>query len=187
MSPKNKIEAILFYKGEPVAYDFLSKIIGTSVEEVKAATQELRNDFENRGISLVTTDTEVQITTSDEVSSLIQKIDKEEIDSDLSKASLETLSVILYQGPVNKRDIDYIRGVNSGFILRSLSVRGLVDKEVDPKDKRTHLYKPSTDLLMHLGIDKAEQLPKYNEVREKIKNFKNQGEDLQEEPKEDNL
>jgi segregation and condensation protein B len=71
---------------------------------------------------------------------------------DLGKAGLETLSIVLYKGPISRADIDYVRGVNSAFILRNLSVRGLITKE-DNK------YKPTLDLISHLGIKHIDELP----------------------------
>ena len=80
---------------------------------------------------------------------------------DLGKAGLETLSIILYRGPATRRDIDYIRGVNSQFILRNLLIRGLVEKIQNPDDQRTFFYKPTFQLLSYLGIGKLEDLPEY--------------------------
>ena len=59
--------------------------------------------------------------TSAEASTLIEKLTKEELNRDLGKASLETLSIIMYQGPIKRSQIDYIRGVNSTFILQKLT------------------------------------------------------------------
>ena len=98
------------------------------------------------------------------MSALIEKLTKEELMKDLGKAGLETLSIILYKGPVKRSEIDYIRGVNSSFTLRALSVRGLVEKTVDTKDNRRYIYKPSFELLSFMGVKSIEELPDYAEV-----------------------
>ena len=72
--------------------------------------------------------------------------------SEIGKAGLETLAIVLYNGPVSRREIDYIRGVNSSFILRNLCVRGLVEREADSKDQKIFKYRSSLNLLAHLGI-----------------------------------
>ncbi|KKR79438.1 MAG: Segregation and condensation protein B, partial [Candidatus Nomurabacteria bacterium GW2011_GWA2_40_9] len=91
-------------------------------------------------------------------------LQKEELNKDLSKSSLETLSVILYKNGVNRREIDYIRGVNSSFTLRALSVRGLVERVLDPADSRRYVYKPTFELLSFMGIKSVEELPDYATV-----------------------
>jgi chromosome segregation and condensation protein ScpB len=70
-----------------------------------------------------------------EASELIEKIIKDELTRELGKSSLETLTIILYKSPIAKPEIDYIRGVNSNYILRNLLVRGLVEKISNPKDQ----------------------------------------------------
>ena len=93
---------------------------------------------------------------------------KEELNRDLSKASLETLSIVLYKNGVSRSEIDYIRGVNSSFTLRALSVRGLVERILDPKDNRRYLYRPSFELFSFMGIKSVQELPEYGEVNKSI-------------------
>ena len=109
--------------------------------------------------------------TAPELSPTIEKMTKEELMGDLGKATLETLSIILYQGPIVKSRIDYIRGVNSSFILRNLLIRGLIERREHPEDKRTFLYSPTFDLLTHLGISRVEDLPEYGTARDEIRAF----------------
>ena len=132
----------------------------------------------NRGLTLIQTDTEVMLGTAKEFSPLIEQLTKEELSRDLGKAGLETLSIVLYQGPISRADIDYIRGVNSQFILRNLLIRGLVERIDNPKDARSFLYKTTLDLLAHLGISKVEDLPEYEKVRSDIDAFKGQTLDI---------
>jgi len=89
----------------------------------------------------------------------------------LGKAGLETLSIILYKAPITRVEIDYLRGVNSNFILRNLLIRGFIEKVVNPGDQRSYLYKPSLDLLSFLGVSKVEDLPEYVSIQEEIKDF----------------
>ena len=87
---------------------------------------------------------------------------------ELSKAALETLAIIIYRGLVTKSEIDYIRGVNSQFMLRSLLVRGLITRETHPKDKRRVLYAPTHDTLAHIGVLEQNALPQYEEYTRAI-------------------
>jgi segregation and condensation protein B len=163
-----QIEAILFWKGEPMKITKLAAILSKSDEEVQTALAELQNKLTGRGLQLLFKDDEVMIGTHAELSPLIEKLIKEDLVRDLGKAGLETLSVILYRGPVTRRDIDYIRGVNSNFILRNLLIRGLVEKVANPKDERSFHYKPTFQLLSYLGVTKIEELPEYADVRKEI-------------------
>jgi segregation and condensation protein B len=166
-----KIEAVLFSKAEPMALSKLAKIFSTSTEEIEEALKILDEKLLGRGVALVRKDDEVTLRTSPESSALIETLAKEELTRDLGKAGLETLSVILYQGPISRRDIDYIRGVNSNFILRNLMIRGLVEKIENPKDHRSFLYRPTFELLSFLGVSKIENLPEYSSVKKEVENF----------------
>ena len=98
----------------------------------------------------------------------------------MGRAGLETLSIILYKGPINRREIDYIRGVNSNFILRNLLIRGLVERVQNTDDARSFLYKPTFEVLSFMGISKIEDLPEYVEVRREVEEI------IEQEKKEDN-
>src|SRR3989339_1361479 len=176
---QNKIEAILFWKGEPMSRKRLAEILSSSAKasdgqgrigqlELNEAIEKLKENLKNRGIVLIEKDDEITLGTAPELSPLIEKLQKEELNKELSKASLETLSIILYKNGVSRSEIDYIRGVNSSFTLRALSVRGLIEKTTDPKDNRRYIYKPSFETLSFMGIKSVEELPDYSEVSHSV-------------------
>jgi len=167
-----QIEAILFWKAEPVSIKKLAQLLDTDVKTVREGLLALETILQGRGVTLVQTEDDVMLGTSKELSPLIEKLTKDELTRDLGKAGLETLSIVLYQGPIARADIDYIRGVNSQFILRALLIRGLVERIDNPKDARSYLYKPTLDLLSHLGVSKIADLPEYDKVRADITAFK---------------
>ena len=180
MNLEQKIEAILFFKGEPVSLKKLQDILSparaggaqaglkVSKEEIEGAISSLKTNLSNRGIVLLEKSDEITLGTAPECSSLIEDLQKEELNKELSKASLETLSIILYKNGASRAEIDYIRGVNSSFTLRALSVRGLVEKTTDEKDNRRYIYKPSFETLSFMGIKSVEELPDYNEVNNSV-------------------
>lgn len=168
MNLESKIEAILFFKGEPVTLKKLGELLKVSPGEVLEAIAKLKTSLEGRGMVLMENNTEFSLGTAPELSSLIEDLQKEELNRDLSKASLETLSIVLYKNGVSRAEIDYIRGVNSSFTLRALSVRGLVEKTVDPKDSRRYIYKPSLELISYMGVKSVEELPDYGEINNGI-------------------
>lgn len=161
---EKKLEAVLFWKGEPVSLKKLESILKVPQTEIKDAASNLKTALEGRGIALLENDGELALGTAPEYGKLIEDLQKEELNKELSRASLETLSIILYKNGASRAEIDYIRGVNSTFILRALSVRGLVEKVSDPKDQRRFIYKPSFDLLSFMGVKNIEELPEWSEV-----------------------
>ena len=166
MNLSSQIEALLFFKGEPMTVKKIADTLAATTEEVTTALTELETALKGRGISVIRNENEVELRTSTEASALIEKITKEELSKDLGKAGLETLSLILYKGPVKRSEIDYIRGVSSQYIVRSLLVRGLIQREVDPNDSRSVVYSPTMDTLAMLGVSKKEDLPEFSVVQE---------------------
>ncbi len=177
ISLEAQIEALLFWKAEPLSAKKISSILNKDIEEVKTAIKNLHDQLKGRGLTLIEWEDEVTLGTAKEISPLIESLTKEELMKDLGKAGLETLSIILYQSPISRVEIDYIRGVNSQFILRNLLVRGLIEKVENPNDQRSFLYKPTLELLSYLGISKVEDVPEYEKVRVDIENFKKTNED----------
>jgi segregation and condensation protein B len=172
MELSSQIEAILFYKPEPISARALADMLKVKEGDIWEALEILENDLNERGIILIRKDDKVILGTSPQMGEAIERISKEELEKDIGKAALETLTIILYQGPISKVEIDYIRGVNSSFILRNLLVRGLIERELNTEDKRSFSYSPSLDLFAFLGITKQEELPEYKESVEEIKKFK---------------
>lgn len=166
-----KIEALIFYKGEEITFKELSNILEVSEEEIKNGVLNIKEKNKYSGIKILTTDNSVMFTTGEEIAPIIEKLEKEEYEKELSKASLETLTIILYRGPIKKSMIDYIRGANSQFTLRNLLIKGLIEKETDPKDERSYLYKPTIELLRYMNISNIKELQEYKEINEKIDSF----------------
>jgi len=181
---EQKLEAVLFWKGEPISIKKLSQILEKTEDEISASLKNLEASLSGRGIVLVFKEDEVTLGTSKDATELIEKLTKDELVRDLGKAGLETLSIIIYQGPLSRAEIDYIRGVQSNFIIRNLMIRGLIEKVPNPKDQRSFLYKPTFEMLSFMGISKIEDMPEFNEARAEIENYKNtqaqQEEDTQE-------
>lgn len=172
------IESLLFWKGEPMKVARIAEALALGESEVIAALEGLEKKLARRGdnggnegargVVLVRKDDEVMLGTHPDAAGLLESLSKEELSKDLSKAALETLTVVLYKGPLAKSEIDYIRGVNSGFILRNLLVRGLIERISNPERASGYLYRASFDLLEHLGLSKIEDLPEYNALRGKM-------------------
>lgn len=173
---KNHIEAILFWRGDPMTAIELAKFTSSTKEEVIAALAGVREDLKARGIVLIEHEGEYTLGTNPESSKLIEAVRKDELSKELGKAGLETLAIVLYQGPVRRSDIDYIRGVNSNFILRNLLIRGLIERKPAPNDSRASVYTASMELVRFLGLTHIGELPDFETVKAQIAAFKNDDE-----------
>ncbi len=167
MELKQQIESILFIAGKPLAFKKIATVIsqGVKMEDIKQATVELINDYkkQGRGIQIIQTDDKLQMVTHGELSELAQKFTKEELTSELTKPSIETLTIIAYRGPISKIELERIRGINCSLILRNLMLRGLVEEQKDNK-KRENYYSITTDFLRHLGVSSVKDLPDYDKL-----------------------
>ncbi|MBP6883900.1 MAG: SMC-Scp complex subunit ScpB [Candidatus Pacebacteria bacterium] len=169
MDLNKKLEAILFWKGEPISKKKLVEILKVDEATLNESITSLKENLKDRGIVLLEKDNEITLGTHPELGAMIEELQKEELKKDLSKASLETLSIVLYKDGASRAEIDYIRGVNSSFTLRLLSIRGLVERILDPKDNRRYIYKPSFELLSYMGVTSREELPDFLEISESLK------------------
>jgi len=184
MNLEMNIEAVLFYKAEPVKKSVLAELFSVSPEAIEAALSTLRESLTLRGVRLVTTDTVAQLVTAPEVSDLIESVRKDELRGDIGKAGAETLAIILYRGPLSRIEIDRIRGVNSAFILRNLLIRGLVERKQHPTDSRSFVYSITSALLNHLGIERRESMPEFENVMNALDTFEKQDQEEREKANE---
>ena len=160
---KQAIESILFLHGEPIAVARLAKATSAKAAEVKFALEELRGEYQERGIVLVQNGDDWQFATNPTQKSAVEQFITADLSEELTRAALDTLTVIAYQGPLTRARIEYIRGVNSSFTLRNLLLRGLVEREENPSDRRSFLYRVSHTFLNHLGAASVKDLPRYAE------------------------
>ncbi|HYC83338.1 MAG TPA: SMC-Scp complex subunit ScpB [Candidatus Paceibacterota bacterium] len=168
MELDSRIEAVLFFKSEPVSLKKLAEILAVTEEAASEALLVLENKLAGRGIRLMRANSEIALATAPEAGELVESLVKEDQNRDLGKAGLETLAIVAYQGPIARSQIDYIRGVNSSAIVRNLMVRGLIERVANPDDSRSFLYQPTMDLLQNLGLTKLEQLPEFETFKTRL-------------------
>ena len=165
LTPPAAAHALLFASGEPLEKKQLAKLLDIKESEVKLVLKALTDSLKNSGVVVVETDTEVELRTAPEASVIVKKLRESELARDLGKASLETLAVVAYQSGTTRGEIDWVRGVNSSASLRTLLMRGLIEGREDERDKRRIRYGLTTEALAHLGIRRAEDLPRADELR----------------------
>ncbi len=158
------LEAILFASGEPVEEkDLLDKI--KEKKHLSKYLNEIKDFYEHRGINLIKTGSKWSFRTSDELINdlTIYKTQKRK----LSRAALETLSIIAYQQPITRSEIENIRGVQMG--------RGSIDHLMEigwikPTGRKNIPGKPTlwstTDLFIeHFGLKNLSDLPNKDELK----------------------
>lgn len=162
-----QLEALLFVAGKPLSFKKLAQLIDQAdVTVVEAAVEALRRRYDERGggLRIVVTDGEAQMVTSGETEPVVKQLVKDELTGELTKPSVETLTIIAYRGPISKLELERIRGINCSLILRNLMLRGLVEAEDDAQKHETY-YRVTPDFLRHLNFTSVNDLPRYEELR----------------------
>tara|TARA_Y100000768_G_scaffold380004_1_gene356505 strand:+ start:290 stop:976 length:687 start_codon:yes stop_codon:yes gene_type:complete len=160
---EKEIEAILFASNIPLDIDTIESKI-TKKANVEKALIKLQNFYSNRGINLVCISNKWSFRTSDKLSNLLSK--QKTIEKKLSKAAIETLSIIVYHQPVTRAEIEDIRGVAFGTntleILMELNwVKPGGRKDVPGKPIQ---YVTTEDFLSHFNLQKLSDLPTVDEL-----------------------
>ena len=161
------IEALLFALGRPMSRKELAALLGVEVAAVARGIAELQQRGD-RGIVCVDDGGEVELRVAPQAAKLVESVRKDEFTREIGKAGSETLAAVLYRGPLTRSEIDFIRGVNSSQTIRTLLMRGLLRRVPNPRDERSFLYEPTTELMAQLGLANRKDLPDYTDVRSKL-------------------
>lgn len=164
-SLKAKIESLLFITNQPLTVRRLIGLTKAEKPQVEAAIKELMTDYNQSqgGLRIEQIEDKVLMVTSPDNSKLVKDFIKEETTGELTKPSLETLTIIAYRGPVSRAEIEQIRGVNCAVILRNLAMRGLIESSNDKKKMQT-TYNITHDFLKFLGVTEQSALPEYEKL-----------------------
>ena len=159
---KYPIESLLMAVGKPLAFKEIADLLTVDMEEVRQTIEELQAEYNqaDKGMHVVVNNGKVQLTSNPENVKILRQYFEDEATGELSKASLETLTIVAYRQPVSREELEQIRGVNCSVILRNLMIRGLVETKED-KDDLAPKYLVTIDFLRHLGLNSVEELPDY--------------------------
>ena len=165
MNIKSKIESLLFISAKPMSVKQLTELIKKDKKEIENSGNELVEEYKNnqKGIQIIKNGSKLQMVSSPENAKLIREFIKDETTGELSRPSLETLTIIAYRGLISKIDLDRIRGVNCSLILRNLLLRGLIEAKNDSKKQETY-YAITFDFIRFLGINDVSELPDYERL-----------------------
>ena len=160
---EKEVEAIVFAAAEPLDIDTIESKITKKIN-VLNTLKKLQKTYENRGINLVCISKKWSFRTSEKLSHLMSQ--QKSVEKKLSKAAIETLSIIVYHQPVTRAEIEEIRGVAFGTntleILMELNwVKPLGRKDVPGKPIQ---YGTTEEFLSHFSLQKLSDLPTVDEL-----------------------
>lgn len=170
----NKIEALLFSEGGALPKKRLAQLLGVSIEELGPGIAALRETRQGSGLTLIETDLELALAIAPAESEVVMAAFERELGKEIGDAGLEVLAILLYRGPSTRAQIDYIRGVNTAWTVRMLAARGLIERAPNPDDAREYLYRPTVELLAHLGVSRGDELPDYDKIASELAAFERQ-------------
>lgn len=169
MTPLAKLlEAALFASARPIPNDALAQLDPeASPAAVALAMDEIREhyDSEGHGVELIAVGDGWQIMTRPEYTEAIERAQLAARPQRLSGAALETLAIIAYRQPIGRAEIEEIRGVGAGAILKSLQERGLIDVTGRGEGMgRPLLYGTTPLFLEHFALRHLGELPRADEL-----------------------
>ena len=164
MSKLSEIEALLFVAGEDgLRVQQIAEILSMPLTGVYQSLEKLAAKHEqdpDSSLSLIETSNTFKLVTKQDFAELLKVYSKSPINQSLSRAALETLSIIAYKQPITRVEIDDIRGVNSSGAIAKLQAFELI-REDGKKEVigRPNLYVTTDYFLDYMGINHLEELP----------------------------
>ena len=179
MENKAILEGLLFVVGEDgLNIDQIKDVLQIEEDEAKQLILDLKEDYnnENRGLRIDFLGNKIKLTTKPEHKEYYQKLLENPETNALSQASLETLAIIAYNQPVTRMDVDELRGVSTGQMIRKLVAKGFV-KEGGRSNLpgRPILYETTNEFLDYFGLSSIEDLP---DMRDFITTTESEEEDV---------
>ena len=168
-----ELEALLFLHGEPLSFKKIEAVLGIDESALQSLIASLQEHLaaDDRGLHVLVDKEKVQLATKPAFGKLLEAFVKEELTEELTPASVEALAIVAYLGPISRAKIEYLRGVNSITILRSLMLRGLVERLPDPAQPNGFVYRATFDFMKHLGIAESKQLPDFEKFQKLLEVF----------------
>ncbi len=173
---KQVVEAILFSTPEVVSLSSLKTIVAARADGYEATDAELTDHIDELNAQYETGGHAFRIkpvaggysfATREEYHPWLEHIQHENALRKISQTALETLAIVAYKQPITKPEVDHIRGVDSGYVVKQLLEKGLISVAGrNDGPGRALLYKTSERFLRHFGLNAIEELPKPREIEE---------------------
>jgi segregation and condensation protein B len=168
LTVESVVEAVLFASDEPLSAARLANIVETDTKQVRQHIKNLNEKYRanNNAFRIEQIAGGCQMLTLSPYNHWLKKLLRVRSDTKLSAAAMETLAIIAYKQPVIRADIEVIRGVAAGEVIRSLAYKGLV-KIVGRAEVlgRPMLYGTTKRFLEVFGLNTLKDLPKIEELK----------------------
>lgn len=168
MNAAQIVEAVLFASDAPLKAEEIARADESLDEDrVEQAVQELRRFYDEteRSWTIYEVAEGYQLQTRPEFATYLERFDTVPRPSRLSGPALETLAIIAYRQPIGRVEVEYIRGVSSSGVVRSLQDRGLIDVVGRGEGVgRPLLYGTTPRFLEHFGFGSLDELPRPEEL-----------------------
>src|SRR5580704_2221596 len=155
------LEAILLVADEPVPTVVLAQVLEHPRNEVAAALAELAEEYTaaGRGFDLREIAGGWRFYTREDCAALVERFVTDGQEVRLTQAALETLAVVAYRQPVSRARVSAVRGVNCDGVMRTLTLRGLVEEQATDPETGAILYRTTDYFLERLGLASVAELP----------------------------
>lgn len=154
------MEALLFVADEPQTLGALARAAGVGDISARKAIERLTAEYEARGLRVMEDAGRYQLVSAPEFGPYVDQMLGAGPGQRLSRAALETLTIIAYRQPCTRAEIEAIRGVNSDKLVGTLEQRGLIDNVGQSEGPgKAKLYRTTMKFFEHFGIRSAHELP----------------------------
>jgi segregation and condensation protein B len=155
------IEAVLLVVDEPVPDLLLAQVLERPRDEVAAELRALAGAYtaEGRGFDLREVAGGWRLYTREECAPVVERFFTDGQEIRLTQAALEALAVVAYRQPVSRGRVSAVRGVNCDAVMRTLTLRGLVEEQSTDPETGAILYRTTDYFLERLGLASLADLP----------------------------
>ena len=168
------VESLVFASPDPVSEEELCRLIMETEEglelyptDIGQAIESLNKDYRENGRSfaIIQQGGGYTFATGKQYYKWLQKFQHENVSRKLTPSAVEVLAILAYKQPVTKPEVDHIRGVDSGYLVRQLLEKELI-KVAGRSERpgRPLLYRTTSDFLKHFGINSIDELPRPREI-----------------------
>ncbi len=166
----NKLEAVLFASGKEIEIDFLLEKLQVSRADFNKAFAQLQKKYgEDCGIHILKFKNKLQFATNPQYIDAVADVLNPIREKELTKAMLETLSIIAYKQPITRLEIEEIRGVDCTYAIQTLSKMNMIEV-VGKKDAvgKPMLFGTTDEFLKRFSLDDINDLPDYETLTDRI-------------------
>lgn len=165
MPIEKKIIQILLVETGQIKKTDLASFLHIEKNIIEESLPEIRNLISILDLKLIENKTSLEICVNEEISNLINANKLDDLKTQLSESSLQTLAIIMYKQKATAAEINFVRGVDSARSVKNLLTRGIIER-IEENNKK--YYFPTTETLRYLNLEMVENLDSFTEISDKL-------------------